>query len=88
MLQVNSKSTPAFRATLLYLYKVFLFYAKLFDMQVANVYVHYVNKIIRKSQPVENLDMVITWLTGFKTPTILKHLESKTTFRAFFESAN
>ncbi|CAB4721102.1 unannotated protein [freshwater metagenome] len=60
---------------------------KLFDTPVADVYVHYVNKIVRKGQEVENLDVVITWLTGFKGPSIKKHLREQTTFRDFFDLA-
>lgn len=61
---------------------------KLFETPVADVYVHYVNKIVRKGQKVEYLDEVITWLTGFETPTIKKHLTEKTSFRDFFEAAD
>lgn len=61
---------------------------KLFETPVADVYVHYVNKIVRKGQKLENLDEVITWLTGFEAPTIKKHLTEKTSFRDFFEAAN
>jgi hypothetical protein len=60
---------------------------KLFDTAVADVYVHYVNKIVRKGQEVENLDTVITWLTGFKSPSIKKHIRERTTFKDFFEAA-
>ena len=61
---------------------------KLFETPVADVYVHYVNKIVRKGQKLENLDEVITWLTGFETPIIKKRLTAKTSFRDFFEAAN
>lgn len=61
---------------------------KLFGMPVADVYVHYANKIVRKGQDLENLDEVITWLTGFEAPTIKKYLTEKTSFRDFFEAAN
>ncbi|MDO8645282.1 MAG: DUF2200 domain-containing protein [Candidatus Planktophila sp.] len=60
---------------------------KLFDTPVADVYVHYVNKIVRKGHKLENLDEVITWLTGFEAPTIKKHLTEKTSFKDFFEAA-
>lgn len=61
---------------------------KLFETPVADVYVHYANKIVRKGRDLENLDVVITWLTGFEAPTIKKHLTEKTSFRDFFEAAN
>ncbi|MBF8252855.1 MAG: beta-alanine--pyruvate transaminase [Actinobacteria bacterium] len=61
---------------------------KLFETPVADVYVHYVNKIVRKGQKLENLDEVITWLTGFEVATIKKHITEKTSFRDFFEAAD
>ena len=51
---------------------------KLFDTPVADVYVHYANKFVRKGQDVENLDLVITWLTGFDSVEIREHLDAKT----------
>lgn len=55
---------------------------------MAEVYPHYVNKIVRKEQSVENLDLVITWLTGFDSLAIKEHLDAKTTFSEFFEVAD
>ncbi|RLT24272.1 MAG: DUF2200 domain-containing protein [Chloroflexi bacterium] len=60
---------------------------KLFDMSVADVYVHYVNKIVRKGQSEADLDVVIGWLTGFDKRAIKKHLAAKTTFKDFFTQA-
>jgi len=60
---------------------------KLFDMPVADVYVHYVNKIVRKGQSEADLDVVIGWLTGFDKRAIKKHLAAKTTFKDFFTQA-
>lgn len=56
-------------------------------MPVADVYVHYVNKVERKGHTVEELNQVITWLTGFKKATLNKHLKAKTTFEEFFAAA-
>ena len=38
---------------------------KLFEMPVADVYVHYVNKVERKNRTEVELLTVISWLTGF-----------------------
>jgi hypothetical protein len=57
---------------------------KIFDMPVADVYLHYVNKISRKGQNAADLDVVIGWLTGFDKKAIQRHLGAKTTFRDFF----
>lgn len=60
---------------------------RLFSTPVADVYVHYVNKIVRKGQSESDLDVVISWLTGFDSKAIKKHLAAKTTFEEFFKAA-
>lgn len=56
-------------------------------MAVADVYVHYVNKVERKERTEGELIEVIKWLTGFDTKTLKKHIKEKTTFRDFFKAA-
>lgn len=56
-------------------------------MAVADVYVHYVNKVERKEHTETELIEVIKWLTGFDTRTLKKHLKERTTFRDFFKAA-
>lgn len=56
-------------------------------MPVADVYVHYVNKVERKDRTEAELIKVITWLTGFDSKTLKKHLKNQTTFRDFFKAA-
>lgn len=56
-------------------------------MAVADVYVHYVNKVERKERTEAELIEVITWLTGFDKSTLKRHLKDKTTFRNFFKAA-
>lgn len=58
-----------------------------YEMAVADVYVHYVNKVERKKRTEAELMEVIKWLTGFDTRTLKKHLKDKTTFRDFFKAA-
>ena len=60
---------------------------KIFDTPVADVYVHYVNKVERKNRTQAELVTVITWLTGMDSKTLKKHLKVKTTFRDFFKAA-
>lgn len=60
---------------------------KIFAMPVADVYPHYVAKLERKGQPVEDLDTMITWLTGFDAARIKELLEAGTTFQDFFAQA-
>jgi hypothetical protein len=56
-------------------------------MPVADVYVHYVNKVERKDRTEAELIKVITWLTGFDSKTLESHLKKQTTFKEFFKSA-
>lgn len=56
-------------------------------MPVADVYVHYVNKVERKDRTETELLKVISWLTGFDTKTLKIHLNKKTTFTEFFKEA-
>ena len=60
---------------------------KIFEMPVADVYVHYLNKVERKDRTQAELVKVITWLTGMDSKTLKKHLKDKSTFRDFFKAA-
>lgn len=60
---------------------------KIYDMPVAEVYVHYVKKVLRKNRTEAELEQVITWLTSFDGKTLRQHLKSQTTFREFFKIA-
>jgi len=60
---------------------------KIFEVPVADVYVHYVSKVERKDRTEAELVKVITWLTGFDSKTLKSHLKSKLTFREFFKAA-
>ena len=60
---------------------------KIYEMPVADVYVHYVNKVQRKDRTEAELIKVITWLTGFDSKTLKNHLKKQTTFREFFKVA-
>jgi hypothetical protein len=56
-------------------------------MPVADVYIHYVNKVERKDRTEAELIKVITWLTGFDSKTLRNHLNKQTTFKEFFKAA-
>ena len=56
-------------------------------MPVADVYPHYVNKVVKKGRTEEELIEVISWLTGFTSGSIKKHLSARTSFREFFDEA-
>lgn len=60
---------------------------RIFEMPVADVYVHYVNKVERKDRSEAELIKVIAWLTGFDSKTLKSHLKKQSTFREFFKAA-
>ena len=60
---------------------------KIYEMPVADVYVHYLKKVERKDRTETELIKVITWLTGFDTRTLKNHLKKQTTFKEFFKAA-
>lgn len=61
--------------------------SKIFQMSVASVYPHYVNKVERKGHTVAELHQVIEWLTGFDETALQKHLDAESTFEEFFADA-
>ena len=61
--------------------------SKIFEMSVASVYPLYLAKVEKKGRTKDELDEVITWLTGFDEPTLRRHLDDGTTFTDFFAEA-
>jgi len=54
----------------------------------ASVYPMYVAKVEKKGRTKEELDAVITWLTGFDTGKMQQLINDKATFEAFFKQAS
>ncbi|MCR9227111.1 MAG: DUF2200 domain-containing protein [Flavobacteriaceae bacterium] len=57
-------------------------------MTFASVYPHYITKVVKKGRTVEELDQVITWLTGFDKKKLEELIAEKVTFETFFNSAD
>lgn len=53
----------------------------------ASVYPHCVTKVVKKGRTVEELDEVITWLTGFDKKKMEELIAEKATFETFFNLA-
>ncbi|MBW8241591.1 DUF2200 domain-containing protein [Muricauda oceani] len=53
----------------------------------ASVYPHYITKVVKKGRTVEELDQVISWLTGFDKKKMEELIAEKATFEHFFHSA-
>ena len=56
-------------------------------MTFSSVYPHYITKITKKGRTVEELNQVITWLTGFDKSQIEDLIEDKVNFQTFFKEA-
>ena len=56
-------------------------------MTFATVYPLYIAKIEKKGRTIEELNLVIEWLTGFDSLKIQELIAEKVTFETFFEKA-
>ena len=59
---------------------------RIFTTSVASVFPHYVAKVEKKGRTREELDAVVTWLTGLSPAEVEAHLEAGTTFQDFFDA--
>lgn len=56
-------------------------------MTFAGVYPYYVQKAERKGRTQEEVDTIISWLTGYDPKGLREQIEKKTDFEAFFSQA-
>ncbi len=57
------------------------------NLTFASVYPHYVTKVEKKGRTVAELHRVINWLTGFTDEQLKDLIESKASFKDFFDRA-
>lgn len=60
---------------------------RVFAMSFAGVYPHYVAKAEKKGRTREEVDEVIRWLTGYTRDQLAKQIETRTSFRDFFDKS-
>lgn len=60
---------------------------KIYTMDFASVYPHYVKKAERKGRSKAEVDEIIRWLTGYTQEGLQSQLEKKTDFETFFAEA-
>ena len=60
---------------------------RIYNMTFSSVYPHYVTKVEKKGRTREELDEVITWLTGFDNAAIEQQMATNATFQDFFANA-
>jgi hypothetical protein len=61
---------------------------KIFTMPVADVYPHYVTKVVRKGRTEAELVEVIEWLTGYDAAALKTILDDRVDFTEFFAAAD
>lgn len=61
---------------------------KIASLRFGSVYSLYVAKITRKGRTIEELNAVISWLTGFSETEIEQNIQENPTFETFFNKAN
>lgn len=57
-------------------------------MTFGSVYPHYINKIKKKDRTIDELHLVIEWLTGYDSNQLQKLIDDDVTFETFFSKAN
>lgn len=60
---------------------------RIFTMPFARVYPEYLNKAARKGRSQDEVDQVITWLTGYDEAGLQAQLASETTIEDFYAEA-
>ena len=61
--------------------------ARVYRMVFGSVYPLYVEKAEKKGRTKDEVDRIISWLTGYDKQTVQRHIDSKTDFEAFFNQA-
>lgn len=60
---------------------------RVYAMSVASVYPHYITKAEKKGRTKDEVDQIISWLTGYNQKEIEQILENKINFESFFADA-
>lgn len=60
---------------------------RIYKLLFSSVYPLYIKKVENKGRSREELDTVISWLTGYDQRGLQQQIENKSDFRTFFEEA-
>ena len=60
---------------------------KIYTMSVAAVYPHYIAKAEKKGRTRDEVDEIISWLTGYSKAELEARLDDRTDFETFFAQA-
>jgi hypothetical protein len=60
---------------------------RIFTTSFGSVYPHYLNKAEKKGRTKEEVDEIITWLTGYSSKQLERVIDTKVDFETFFAQA-
>ncbi|KGE12988.1 DUF2200 domain-containing protein [Sphingobacterium deserti] len=60
---------------------------RVYKMSFASVYPHYIQKAERKGRSKDEVDQIISWLTGYDAIALQRILDNKTDFETLFNEA-
>ncbi|WP_136668003.1 DUF2200 domain-containing protein [Flavobacterium sp. H122] len=60
---------------------------RIFKMSFSSVYPHYIAKAEKKNRTKEEVDTIISWLTGYNTEELKQIIDTKVNFEDFFGQA-
>lgn len=60
---------------------------RVFSMEFGSIYKLYVQKVERKGRTQQEVDEVISWLTGYDQPGLQRQIEEAVDLRSFFDDA-
>ena len=60
---------------------------RVYKMSFASVYPHYINKAEKKGRTKDEVDEIISWLTGYNKQALQKIIDNKIDFETFFAKA-
>ena len=61
--------------------------SRVYKMSFASVYPHYINKAEKKGRTKEEVDTIVSWLTGYDQKSLQQQIDNKTDFESFFAEA-
>ena len=61
--------------------------SRLYTITFACVYPLYIAKVERKGRTKSEVDLIISWLTGYTQPQLDEHIEKETSLETFFANA-
>ena len=60
---------------------------RIYTTSFSSVYPHYINKAEKKGRTKEEVDQIISWLTGYDQQALDNLIENRTDFETFFAEA-